>query len=69
VQTADCQYWILPAWLCFVRDHGKSSILTLQGEKAAIAKAALDGGDMAKANKLSMKDLLYLFRGDGGKDQ
>ncbi|ORY65664.1 SNF2 family N-terminal domain-domain-containing protein [Leucosporidium creatinivorum] len=40
-------------------------ILTLQEEKAEIAKAALEGGDMTKANKLSMRDMLYLFRGDG----
>lgn len=40
-------------------------ILTLQEEKAEIAKAALEGGDMTKANKLSMRDMLFLFRGDG----
>jgi SNF2 family DNA or RNA helicase len=36
-------------------------ILTLQATKADLAKAALDGGDMGKANKLSMADVLYLF--------
>jgi hypothetical protein len=39
-------------------------ILTLQATKAELAKAALDGGDMGKANKLSMADVLYLFRGE-----
>jgi hypothetical protein len=39
-------------------------ILTLQATKADLAKAALDGGDMGKANKLSMADVLYLFRGE-----
>ncbi|KAK9898970.1 hypothetical protein P389DRAFT_41780 [Cystobasidium minutum MCA 4210] len=36
-------------------------ILTLQEEKKAIADAALDGGDAKKLNKLSTKDLMYLF--------
>ncbi|GAA6057214.1 hypothetical protein JCM3770_003264 [Rhodotorula araucariae] len=41
-------------------------ILTLQQQKADLAKAALDGkGDFAKTQKLSVQDILYLFRGDG----
>ncbi|GAA5907882.1 hypothetical protein JCM8208_001973 [Rhodotorula glutinis] len=41
-------------------------ILTLQQQKAALAKAALDGeGEMGKAQKLGLDDILYLFRGDG----
>ncbi|KPV74347.1 uncharacterized protein RHOBADRAFT_54186 [Rhodotorula graminis WP1] len=41
-------------------------ILTLQQQKAALAKAALDGeGEMGKAQKLGLEDILYLFRGDG----
>ncbi|GAA5933497.1 hypothetical protein JCM10213_001290 [Rhodosporidiobolus nylandii] len=44
-------------------------ILKLQEQKAELAKAALEGnGDMRKANKLSLKDIMYLFRGDGEKD-
>jgi len=39
-------------------------ILTLQQEKAALAAAALDGGDLTKGNKLSMKDILSLFKRD-----
>ncbi|GAA5967015.1 hypothetical protein JCM21900_002355 [Sporobolomyces salmonicolor] len=40
-------------------------ILTLQTQKAELAKAALEGsGDFSKANKLSMKDMMYLFRAD-----
>ncbi|GAA5878782.1 hypothetical protein JCM1840_007244 [Sporobolomyces johnsonii] len=40
-------------------------ILTLQEQKAELAKAALEGsGDFSKANKLSMKDIMYLFRAD-----
>lgn len=41
-------------------------ILTLQQQKAALAKAALDGvGEGGKAQKLGLDDILYLFRGDG----
>ncbi|TNY21480.1 DNA repair protein rad5 [Rhodotorula diobovata] len=43
-------------------------ILTLQQQKSDLAKAALDGkGDFAKAQKLSVQDILYLFRGDGDR--
>ncbi|BGP49538.1 hypothetical protein JCM10450v2_005430 [Rhodotorula kratochvilovae] len=45
-------------------------ILTLQQQKADLARAALDGkGDFAKAQKLSVQDILYLFRGDGDKSR
>ncbi|BGP56497.1 hypothetical protein JCM8202v2_004118 [Rhodotorula sphaerocarpa] len=41
-------------------------ILTLQADKAQLAKAALEGsGSLAKANKLSMKEILYLFKANG----
>lgn len=36
----------------------------LQTTKAEIAAAALDGGAFANNQKLSTKELLYLFRGD-----
>ncbi|KAM0786465.1 hypothetical protein ACM66B_001927 [Microbotryomycetes sp. NB124-2] len=43
-------------------------ILKLQEEKAAVAKAVVDGDGVfsSKANKLSVREMLYLFRGDGG---
>ncbi|KAI5477148.1 SNF2 family helicase/atpase [Pseudohyphozyma bogoriensis] len=40
-------------------------ILNLQTQKAELAKACIDGGDFKKGNKLSMKDILYLFKSDG----
>ncbi|GAA5874648.1 hypothetical protein JCM8547_003947 [Rhodosporidiobolus lusitaniae] len=39
-------------------------ILTLQKAKFELAKAALEGGDMTKANKLNMKDIMSLFKMD-----
>lgn len=44
-------------------------ILALQHDKAELAKAALDGGDVVKGNKLSMKDILALFKRDGGDQE
>lgn len=41
------------------------SILVLQTAKAELAAAALDGGAMSNQSKLSAKELLYLFKGDG----
>ncbi len=43
-------------------------ILELQKKKAELATAALDGGALAKGNKLSMQDILALFKRDGGRD-
>ncbi|KAK4047373.1 hypothetical protein OIV83_005420 [Microbotryomycetes sp. JL201] len=42
-------------------------ILKLQEEKAAVASAVVDGDAAfsSKANKLSVREMLYLFRGDG----
>ncbi|GAA6015721.1 hypothetical protein JCM10207_008774 [Rhodosporidiobolus poonsookiae] len=41
-------------------------ILKMQETKAQLAKASLEGGgDLGKANKLNLQDILYLFRGDG----
>lgn len=43
-------------------------ILTLQQQKAELAAAALEGsGNIGKASKLSVKDILYLFRGDADR--
>jgi SNF2 family DNA or RNA helicase len=36
--------------------------LTLQADKAQLAKAALDGGSVGNLNKLSVKEILYLFK-------
>ncbi|GAA5972086.1 hypothetical protein JCM11641_002489 [Rhodosporidiobolus odoratus] len=44
-------------------------ILKLQEQKAELAKAALEGGQLAKANKLSLADVMYLFRGDSHLDE
>ncbi|GAA97307.1 uncharacterized protein L969DRAFT_49570 [Mixia osmundae IAM 14324] len=38
-------------------------ILKLQDDKRQIAQAALGSGDASKLNKLSAKDIMYLFRG------
>ncbi|SCV70542.1 BQ2448_1936 [Microbotryum intermedium] len=48
-----------------INETVEDRILTLQKQKAELAAAALDGGDIAKASKLSMKDILFLFRGSG----
>ncbi|KAL8278389.1 hypothetical protein RQP46_009281 [Phenoliferia psychrophenolica] len=42
-------------------------ILTLQDQKAKLAKACLEGGSVKGAAKLTMKDMLYLFRSDGAE--
>ncbi|SCZ87737.1 BZ3500_MvSof-1268-A1-R1_Chr2-3g05205 [Microbotryum saponariae] len=48
-----------------INETVEDRILTLQKQKAELAAAALDGGNPAKAAKLSMKDILFLFRGSG----
>ncbi|KAK4055913.1 hypothetical protein OIO90_003170 [Microbotryomycetes sp. JL221] len=50
-----------------IADTVEDRILKLQEEKAAVAKAVVDGDGVfsSKANKLSVREMLYLFRGDG----
>lgn len=45
-----------------IDDTVEDRILTLQADKAQLAKAALDGGNIGKLNKLSVKEILYLFK-------
>lgn len=45
-----------------IDDTVEDRILTLQADKAQLAKAALDGGSVGNLNKLSVKEILYLFK-------
>ncbi|BGP09358.1 hypothetical protein JCM10049v2_005224 [Rhodotorula toruloides] len=47
-----------------IDDTVEERILKLQADKAELAKAALDGGDLSKGNKLSVQEILSLFKLD-----
>ncbi|GAA5881816.1 hypothetical protein JCM3774_001289 [Rhodotorula dairenensis] len=50
-----------------IDDTVEDRILTLQADKAQLAKAALDGGNIGKLNKLSVKEVLYLFKANANR--
>ncbi|CAG7854171.1 Uncharacterized ATP-dependent helicase C582.10c [Serendipita indica DSM 11827] len=56
-QTRDVNIYKL-----MVPDTVEERILELQEKKRALAKAALEGGKLAKGNKLSFQELLNLFK-------
>ncbi|EGU11306.1 DNA repair protein rad5 [Rhodotorula toruloides ATCC 204091] len=47
-----------------IDDTVEERILKLQADKAELAHAALDGGDLSKGNKLSVQEILSLFKLD-----
>jgi hypothetical protein len=47
-----------------IKDSVEERILKLQNQKRELAKAAIGDGGNAKAGKLSMKDILSLFKRD-----
>ncbi|GAA5993647.1 hypothetical protein JCM10908_000659 [Rhodotorula pacifica] len=49
-----------------IDDTVEDRMLKLQAEKAQLAKAALDGGSVGDLNKLSVKEILYLFKANAG---
>lgn len=68
---AEASIWLTTISFCrsCIQDTVEQRILDLQEKKRELSRAALEGSKLKKGgNKLSLKELMYLFNGGAGDD-